>query len=65
MHMKLQVFEQNAVCFAITHSLLVVLVNKTFMVVKNMESIGIAQIYLIREMLTITALVTIFEDYFY
>lgn len=65
MQMILQVFEQDAICFVVTHSLLVAFVNKAFMVVKDFESIGIAQVYPIRKMLTITTLVTIFEDYFY
>ena len=65
MQMKLQIFEQDAVCFIITHPLLIALVNKAFMVVKDFESIGIAQIHPIREMLAITTLVPIFEDYFY
>ena len=65
MQMILQVFEQNAIRFVVTHPLLVSLANKTFMVVKYFESIGIAQAYPIREMLAITTLVPIFEDYFY
>lgn len=65
MQMILQVFEQNAIRFVVTHSLLVAFANKTFMVVKYFESIGIAQVYPIREMLAITTLVPIFEDYFY
>ena len=65
MHMKLQILKQNAIRFAVTHSLLVALANKTFMVVKYFEPIGIAQVYPIREMLAITTLVPIFEDYFY
>ena len=65
MQMILQVFEQNAIRFVVTHPLLVALANKTFMVVKYFEPIGIAQVYPIREMLAITTLVTIFEDYFY
>ena len=60
MQMILQVFEQNAIRFVVTHPLLVALANKTFMVVKYFESIGIAQIHPIREMLAITTLVTIF-----
>ena len=65
MQMILQVFEQNAIRFVVTHPLLVALANKTFMVVKDFESISIAQIHPIRKMLAITTLVTIFEDYFY
>ena len=65
MQMILQVFEQDAVCFVVTYSLLVAFVNKAFMVVKDFESISIAQIHPIRKMLAITTLVTIFEDYFY
>ena len=60
MQMILQVFEQNTIRFVVTHSLLVAFANKTFMVVKYFESIGIAQIHPIREMLAITTLVTIF-----
>ena len=65
MHMKLQKFKQNTIRFVVTYSLLVALANETFMVVKDFESISIAQIHPIREMLAITTLVTIFEDYFY
>ena len=60
MQMILQVFEQDAVCFVVTHSLLVALANETFMVVKYFEPIGIAEVYPIREMLAITTLVAIF-----
>ena len=65
MQMILQVFEQNAIRFVVTHFLHIALVIIAFMVVKDFESIGIAQVYPIREMLAITTLVTIFEDYFY
>ena len=65
MHMKLQILKQNTIRFVVTYSLLVALANETFMVVKDFESIGIAQVYPIREMLAITTLVPIFEDYFY
>ena len=60
MQMKLQIFEQDAVCFVITHPLLIALVNKAFMVVKNFESIDIVQVHPIREILVIDTLVTIF-----
>lgn len=60
MHMKLQKFKQNTIRFVVTYSLLVALANETFMVVKDFESISIAQIHPIREMLAITTLVPIF-----
>ena len=65
MHMKLQKFKQNTIRFIVMHPLLVALANKTFMVVKYFESIGIAQVYPIREMPTLTALVTVCKNYFY
>ena len=65
MHMKLQILKQNTIRFVVAYSLLVAFANKTFMVVKYFEPIGIAQVYPIREMLAITTLVPIFEDYFY
>ena len=60
MQMILQILKQNAIRFVVAYSLLVALANKTFMVVKYFEPIGIAQVYPIREMLAITTLVTIF-----
>ena len=65
MQMKLQILKQNTIRFVVTHFLHIALVIIAFMVVKDFESISIAQIHPIRKMLAITTLVTIFEDYFY
>ena len=60
MQMKLQILKQNTIRFVVTHFLHIALVIIAFMVVKDFESISIAQIHPIREMLSITTLVTIF-----
>ena len=48
MHMKLQILKQNTIRFVVTHFLHIALVIIAFMVVKDFESIGIAQIHPIR-----------------
>ena len=58
--MKLQKLKQNTVCFVIAYFLHIALVILAIVVMENFKSIGIAQVYPIRKMLTITTLVTIF-----
>jgi hypothetical protein len=65
MHMKLQILKQNTIRFVVAYFRHIAIVIIAIVVVINPKSLAIMQIYPIREMPTITALVTVCKNYFY